>query len=407
MNYLRGGRCYQCQQEWDLQQDTGYVCRSCQGNLELLYDYERLKRDCRREYFAGNPDLSIWRYAPLLPVENKGQLGLHIGMTPLYPLKTSSGVKLYLKDEGRNPSASLKDRASAIALLHAQTSGASKIVAASTGNAGSSMACLAANAGIPAVIFVPQKAPKAKLAQLAIFGAKLVMVTGNYDDAFNLCLEVSQEFGWYNRNTGYNPYTREGKKTCAFEICEQLHWQVADWVVVPVGDGNIISALGKGFRELQEIGLIDRVPRLAAVQSTLSNAIARSLQRANITGQIEIEAIKAETIADSISVDLPRDGIAAVKAILESQGIAIEVSDEEILAAMAQCARQWGVFAEPAAAATIAGFTRMQQMDICHPDETVVCVITGNGLKDVAAAIKAAPPPVIIEPTLRAAKKVL
>lgn len=332
---------------------------------------------------------------------------MQIGWTPLYSVPHKKNIRLYIKDEGRNPSASLKDRASSIALGHALEKNVPLVTGASTGNAGSSMACLSASVGMPAYIFVPCQAPQAKIAQLMIFGANVLMVKGNYDQAFDLCLKISQELGWYNRNTGYNPYTREGKKTCAMEICEQLQWQVPDWVAVSVGDGNIISGLAKGFSDLQKVGLIDRLPKMVAVQSTLSNSIARSIKHFQEGKPLAIETVQATTIADSISVDFPRDGIAAVKAVLESGGIALEVSDEEILSAIPKTARQWGIFGEPAGVASLAGLQKMLDHNIIKENESIVCVITGNGLKDVSSAIKAAGTPPIIEANITAVKQFL
>ncbi len=406
MSFFCGARCYQCGKEWEREKFT-YLCPSCMGNLEIVYDYSKIKKIAIREYFQKNKDYSMWRYFPFLPIEEKSPIPLHIGWTPLYPIAQEKRIRLYIKDEGRNPSASLKDRASAIALTYAIEKKEKLVTGASTGNAGSSMACLCASVGMPAYIFVPCHAPQAKIAQLMIFGAKVLMVKGNYDKAFDLCLKISQDLGWYNRNTGYNPYTREGKKTCAMEICEQLQWNMPDWVVVSVGDGNILSGLAKGFSDLQKTGLIDRVPKLVAVQSTLSNSIAQSINRCQQGKPLTIESINATTIADSISVDFPRDGIAAVKAILESNGIALEVTDEEILATIPITARQYGVFGEPAGAASLAGLQKMLDQNIIKENERVVCVVTGNGLKDVSSAIKAAGTPPLIEADITAVKEFL
>ncbi|NUM36113.1 MAG: threonine synthase [Candidatus Brocadiae bacterium] len=406
MNFFCGARCYQCGKEWD-KSEFSYLCPSCMGNLELIYEYPKIKQIATREFFHNNKDYSLWRYAPFLPLEKKPAIPLQIGWTPLYSVPHKKNIRLYIKDEGRNPSASLKDRASSIALGHALEKNVPLVTGASTGNAGSSMACLSASVGMPAYIFVPCQAPQAKIAQLMIFGANVLMVKGNYDQAFDLCLKISQELGWYNRNTGYNPYTREGKKTCAMEICEQLQWQVPDWVAVSVGDGNIISGLAKGFSDLQKVGLIDRLPKMVAVQSTLSNSIARSIKHFQEGKPLAIETVQATTIADSISVDFPRDGIAAVKAVLESGGIALEVSDEEILSAIPKTARQWGIFGEPAGVASLAGLQKMLDHNIIKENESIVCVITGNGLKDVSSAIKAAGTPPIIEANITAVKQFL
>jgi threonine synthase len=398
---VKGLKCLGCGKEYS-QEEVKYNCPSCGENLDVLYDYAQIRKTFTKETLSRNKDYSLWRYEPLLPIEDLSRIPpLQIGWTPLYETK-SLGNNLFLKDDGKNPSASFKDRASAVAIVRAQELGAGLVVGASTGNAGSSMACLAASLGIPAIIFVPQKAPEAKIAQLLIFGAKVIMVKGTYDDAFDLCLEATKEYGWYNRNTGYNPYTREGKKTCAYEICEQLHWEVPDKVLVPVGDGNIISGIGKGFRDLKEIGFIERLPQLVAVQSTLSNAIVKAINE----GGGKIEPVKATTIADSISVNIPRDGVAAVRAIRESKGLAIEVSDEDILEAIKVVARATGIFAEPAGATGYAGYKKLKDEGKISKKEKVVCLVTGNGLKDIASSRKVAGEPFLIGPSLEELKKV-
>ncbi len=404
---IKGLKCLGCGREYS-QEEVKYNCPSCAENLDIVYDYEEIRKSFNKENLSQNRDYSIWRYEPLLPIEDLSNIPpLQIGWTPLYEAK-KLGENLFLKDDGRNPSASFKDRASAIAIVRAQELEAEIVTGASTGNAGSSMACLAASLGIPAVIFVPQKAPRAKIAQLLIFGAKVIMVKGTYDQAFDLCLEATEEYGWYNRNTGYNPYTREGKKTCAFEICEELDWRVPDKVFVPVGDGNIISGIWKGFKDLKEIGFIDRLPQLVAVQSELSNAIVKAV-KASIQhpgSRIQIEPVQATTIADSISVDMPRDGLAAVKAIQESKGWAVEVSDEEILEAIKIVARATGVFGEPAGVTSYAGYKKLKEEGRIGEEERVVCLITGNGLKDIDSSMKVAGEPFLIEPTLAALKEV-
>ena len=297
---------------------------------------------------------------------------------------------MWLKDETGNPSSSIKDRASAVALLRAVAAGADTVAVASTGNAGSSTACLAAAMGLRAVVFVPETAPEAKLAQSLAYGASVLAVRGSYDDAYDLCLQVCEERGWFNRSTGFNPFTREGKKTSSFEMWEQLG-QVPDRVIVPTGDGNILSGIWKGWRDLHAAGLVDRLPRIDCAQSEGSAAICQAIERVRAGGQdpdwrsIDIASVAAKTVADSISVDQPRDGLAAVRAVIESGGAAVTVSDDEIVAAIGELASTAGVFAEPAAAAPWAAAKRLAEDGRMGKDETVVLLITGNGLKDVAA----------------------
>lgn len=387
---------------------AGFVCPSCGGNLDISYDYNAIDI----HFGAGD---GMFRYAALLPVDNPGtSFPLKIGATPLYGtarLGESIGLRnLYLKDETGNPSASIKDRASAVALQRALDTGAKTVAVASTGNAGSSTACLAAAMGLRAVVFVPEHAPVAKLTQSLAYGATVLAVRGNYDDAYDLCLHASQEFGWYNRSTGFNPFTREGKKTCTFEIWEQLG-RVPDRVIVPTGDGNILSSIWKGWRDLHAAGLIDRLPKVDCAQSDASAAICLAVAqlRASATEPdwqtFEIESVNADTAADSISVDQPRDGLAAVKAIIESGGEAVLVSDDEILESIPDIAGTSGIFAEPAAAAPWAAAKRMVREKTIGADEFVVCLVTGNGLKDVANAGLVAGAPWTIDATLEAVRK--
>ncbi|HPZ07884.1 MAG TPA: pyridoxal-phosphate dependent enzyme, partial [Candidatus Eremiobacteraeota bacterium] len=259
---------------------------------------------------------------------------------------------------------------------------------------------------MPAVIFVPEKAPKAKIAQLMLFGAKVIMVKGTYDEAFDLCMEVSKEYGWYNRNTGYNPFTREGKKTCSLEICEQLKWKMPDRLFVSVGDGNIISGLWKGLKDLYELGFIENLPRLIGVQSELSASVVRSWENSKENDRIDIIPVRSTTVADSISVDLPRDGVAAVKAIKESKGMGITVSDEEILDTIKYLAQKTGIFGEPAGVTGMAGLRKLCLSGEISGEEKIVCVITGSGLKDIDSAMKVAGKPILIEPNLKAFREV-
>ena len=402
MNMI-GYRCFACAgtQTVDF---TGFVCPSCGGNLEITYDYAAVRKEVERDF----------HYAPLLPVtELDAPFPLRIGGTPLTAaprLGKSLGLRnLHLKDETSNPSASTKDRASAVALRRAMDVGAEVIAVASTGNAGSSLACLAAAVGLRAIVFVPETAPVAKLTQSLSFGATVLAVRGNYDNAFDLCLAACDEFGWFNRSTGYNPFTREGKKTCAYEIWEDLGRRVPDRVVVPTGDGNLLSGIWKGWCDLQAVGLIEQLPKIDCVQSEASAAICHTVQRLRGQGDLDpdwskvvIDEVRASTVADSISVDRPRDGLAAVKGILQSGGEAITVPDEEILSAIPEIARATGVFAEPAAAAPWAAVKQMARHRKIDPDELVVCIVSGSGLKDIASAAATVGKPLTIDPTIEA-----
>jgi threonine synthase len=417
---MTGFECVACGQRQGTEY-RAYVCPACGGNLQVTYDYERVRAELDPARPFGHRREDIFRYLPLLPI---GDLSLaprlRIGATPLYPargLGATAGLDdLWLKDEGLNPSASFKDRASAVAITRARELGAELVAGASTGNAGSSMACMAASVGMPCVIFVPAAAPAAKIAQLLIFGARVLAVRGTYDEAFDLCHEVCNKRGWFNRNTGYNPYTREGKKTCSFELCEQFAWHPPDRVVVPVGDGNIISGIWKGLKELHILGLIDRLPKLVCAQSNGSAGISRAienLQREHADpsaidwSDLRIDPVHATTVADSISVDQPRDGLAAVRAVVESGGDAVTVADGEIMEAVREIARLSGVFVEPSSATTWACLKQMVAEERVGTDERVLCLLTGSGLKDIAGARRIAGEPTEIDPTGAAAEAAL
>ncbi len=404
MDHVRGLKCVLCGRLWDADHVL-YTCPSCgvQGILDVVYDYDLIHRRLTREGLSQDPERSIWRYRPLLPVARRTPApSLQVGWTPLYHAKRLGDSlrmrNLYIKDDGRNPTASFKDRASAIGVMKAQEHDFHTITCASTGNAASSLAGFAASLGLPAVIFVPKRAPLAKVAQLLVFGARVMMVRGNYDQAFDLCLAVAEKHGWYSRSTAINPYLSEGKKTASLEICEQLGWQAPDKIFVSVGDGCIIGGLWKGLKDLQALGWIDRFPQLVGVQAEGAAPLVKAWE----SGSETIVPMVPETVADSISVGIPRDGIKALRAVRESKGRLIAVSDEAILDAMRILGRQAAVFAEPAGATAFAGLLKMLKEERIHPDEQVVVLVTGNGLKDADSAIIAGGQPQLIEPTLEA-----
>lgn len=393
MNFVSHATCLICNKRYEKGQ-FDYVCpdHGDEGILDIQYDYDAVKKVFTKDQLAVNKDLSIWRYRPLLPVdENSPVPNLSVGNTPLLRLDALSdelGInRLYIKDDGRLPTASFKDRASAIAVVKARESGARVVTTASTGNAAAALSGLCASMGQANVIFVPASAPQAKIAQLLMFGSKVMLVDGTYDDAFELCLKVADEYGWYNRNTGYNPYMSEGKKTCALEICEQLDWKVPDVMFVSVGDGCIIGGIHKGLKDLFELGWIDRVPRLIGVQAEGSSYMYQAWK--NSEDIVTKPAARAQTIADSISAGLPRDRIKALDAVNATQGAFITVSDEEIIRAIPDLAKKTGVFAEPAGAATWAGVKKAARDGMLKSDDTVVVINTGSGLKDINSAMKA------------------
>ena len=411
---MNGYRCIACA-ETQAADFAKFLCPSCGNNLDITYDYAAIADEVADGFDEDRTDL--FRYAPLLPVnKTETPFPLQVGGTPLYAaprLGELLGLRnLYLKDDTVNPSASTKDRAGAVALRRAVDIGADVVAVASTGNAGSSLACLAAALGLRAVVFVPEDAPVAKLTQALSFGATVFAVRGTYDDAFDLCLSASDEFGWFNRSTGFNPFTREGKKTCSYEIWESLGRRVPDRIVVPTGDGNLLSGIWKGWRDLHAVGLVDRLPRIDCVQSEGSAAICQAVRRIRDSASQEpdwsavaVDEVQAGTIADSISVDRPRDGLAAVKGIIESGGEAITVPDEEILAAVPEMAGASGIFAEPAAAAPWAALRQLVREKRIAADELVVCRVSGSGLKDIAGIRQSVAAPLVIDPSVEAIRK--
>ena len=394
-------------------EEVTYTCPKCGGNLDILPDDDALKAEAERLFAEpGGREPSLWRYLPLLPVGDPGGEGTPLrraGWTPVYTLPrlaASLGLQhFWLKDESPNPTASFKDRASAVVVARAREIGAEVVITASTGNAGAALAGMAAAVGQKAVILAPKTAPQAKIAQLLIFGAQVVLVDGTYDDAFDLSVEAARAFGWYCRNTGYNPFTAEGKKTAAYEIYEQVirpHGLKRLNVFIPVGDGNIISGVYKGFWDLHRLGLLETMPRLFGVQAEGSAAIAKAWE----SGSDTITPVAASTVADSISVDLPRDGYRALRAVRETNGAYITVPDKAILAAIAEVGKV-GVFPEPAAATAFAGLKSALAQGLVTADEPVLVLSTGSGLKDVKAAMEAVPAAPVVPPDLQALKRLL
>lgn len=412
MPMFLGYRCSLCGQEYRPDEPL-YTCPRDGGNLDVLIDAGTIQKHHTPADIIASADFSLWRYLPLLPVSDPGGEGTPLrapGWTPVYrppSLAAQLGLRsLWIKDESRNPTASFKDRASAIVIARARELGAEVVVTASTGNAGAALAGMAAAVGQRAVIFAPKTALPAKIAQLLVYGAQVILVDGNYDQAFDLSIQASEEFGWYCRNTGYNAFTAEGKKTAAFEIWEQvllrnrLDRPLA--VFVSIGDGNIISGIHKGFKDLQQLGWLEQMPRLFGVQSEGSAAVANAFHANTET----IQPVSSTTIADSISVDLPRDGVRAVRVMRQTGGGCMVVKDAQIIQAIAALGRA-GIFAEPAGAAAYAGLVEALENAAISPDDPVLVINTGSGLKDVRAAMMAVREAPVIAPTLPALKAYL
>jgi threonine synthase len=381
MGEVTGLRCVKCGRSYE--DKAQLTCSDCglDGTLDVEYDYESIRDSLRSRPLKSRRENDIFRYTDLLPVNGRPPALLDVGWTPLYrfpALGRALGHQgIHVKDDTVNPSASLKDRASAVGIAMAIEMGRPAIACASTGNAASSLAVLSASAGLESYIFVPETIPEPKLYQIAACATSVFRVKGTYEDAFDLATESIERWGWYNRNCAINPHLVEGKKTCSLEIYEQLGYNVPDWVVVSVGDGCIISGQWKAFKDLRLAGETEKLPRMLAVQASGCKPIVDAF-----ADSCEVCSVEANTIADSIRVGQPRNWRKALRAIHESGGAALAVTDEEILSAMALLGHTTGIFAEPAGAAGLAGLKRAIEEHMIAEDETVAVLVTGSGLKD-------------------------
>jgi threonine synthase len=387
--------CTDCGRRYD-PREIEYLCPDCEAQHR---DGECLRGVLRVEYTAP--------FADLLPIPDPGLLPpVPLGPTPLLDvprLRERLGLpRLFLKDETRLPTGSLKDRASALVIAKARELGHTRVTTASTGNAAIALAGLGAASGLHSVIFVPAGAPRAKLAQLALYGATVLPIDGTYDDAFALCLAAGREFGFYNRSTAYNPYTIEGKKTVAFEIFEQCGARAPDAIFVPTGDGAILAGVHKGFTDLIAAGRCAKLPRLFAVQAEGSAAIVAAW-RSGADAVTPLERV--QTIADSIRVACPANGRWALRALRESGGAGVTVSDAQILSAMLMLGGRAGLFAEPAAAAALAGLLRAQCEELIDASALIVVLVTGTGLKDIETMRAITPAIPALAPTLAAVRE--
>ncbi len=403
MKRIQGYRCTICGKTFPFGPEL-MTCPDCgeKGILDIIYDYSEIKKTFTRESLSANRDNSMWRYKDLMPIKGEGlERFLRIGWTPLYEslrLGDALGIKkLYIKDDGINPTGSLKDRASGVAVAKAMELHYDTIACSSTGNAASSLAGNAARMGLKTVIFVPERAPMGKVAQLLIFGANVISVKGDYRQTFELSRDAINKWGFYNRNAGINPVMTEGKKTVALEIAEQLNWQPTDWVAISVGDGCTIGGVYNGFYDLFQLGMIDRIPRILGVQSTGCCPFVDAFKENR-----PLQPTEENTLADSIAVGVPRNPVKAQRAVADSKGAWIAVSDEDILAAMRLLGHTEGVFGEPAGVTATAGVKAAAASGIIKPQETVTVVSTGSGLKDVKNAMLAAGEPFKCEPDIKA-----
>lgn len=388
MEHVTTLECTLCSEPYDPNQVI-YTCPEhdgIKGILEVKYDY-----DIINDTFDAKLDGNIpnqWKYRAFLPVhDDVDPVTLDEGGTALFNapnLSEALGIETLVKDDSRNPTGCFKDRASSIAVTKARHAERDVITCASTGNAAASLAGYAARGGLDCRIFVPGDAPEGKLAQPLVYGAEVLAVNGSYDVAYDLSLEVTDEYGWYNRNAAINPFQVEGKRTVGHELAEQsvVRGDVPDWFVFSMGDGCTIAGAWKGFREFYDLGFVDDTPKMLGVQAERASAINDAFHGHTID---EI----ADTIADSIAVGRPRNTIKACRALEESGGMSVLVSDEEILEAEKLLGSTEGIYAEPAGAAPVAGVKAARKEGIIEEDETVVVTSTGFGLKDNESAKQA------------------
>ena len=407
MKHVLGYKCTLCEKEYRADLDL-YTCPACgrEGILDIVYDYGEIKRSFTARTLQANKDYTIWRYLPLMTVREQNLAKtLRVGWTPLYSANRLAGElglqSLLIKDDGLNPTGSLKDRASVVGVVKAMEKGADTVACSSTGNAASSLAGNAARMGLKTVIFVPERAPSGKLAQLLIYGARVVSVSGSYHETFELSQQAIERWGWYNRNCAINPHLVEGKKTVALEIAEQMNWDVPDWVAVSVGDGCTIGGVYKGYYDLLQLGLIERIPRILGVQAEGAAPFYRAW-----LNSAPLQPTEENTIADSIAVGVPRNPVKGLNAVKFSKGAWITVTDEEILAAMKKLGSAEGIFGEPAGVTGFAGLQKAIATGLIRAGQRVATIATGNGLKDIQNALKAAGQPTRVQPDFKELEKI-
>ncbi|HIP34929.1 MAG TPA: threonine synthase [Methanothermococcus okinawensis] len=399
-------KCISCGKEYHID-DIIYTCR-CGGLLEIVYDYEEIKDKVSKESLRKR-EIGVWRYLEYLPVENLEKIvSLQEGGTPLYRCKNLGeelGLKeLYVKNEGANPTGSFKDRGMTVGVTKAEELGIDVVGCASTGNTSASLAAYSARAGKKCIVLLPGgKVALGKLAQAMFYGAKVVQIRGNFDEALEMVRKLAEDGKLYLLNS-INPFRLEGQKTIGFEICDQLNWKVPDRIIVPVGNAGNISAIWKGFKEFKETGIIEDLPKMTGIQAEGAKPIVDAFKR-NSRSIVPVE--NPETIATAIRIGNPVNYPKALDAIYSSGGYAESVSDREITEAQKLLARKEGIFVEPASAASIAGLMKLLEMGIIDKDERIVCVTTGNGLKDPDAAIRASERPIEIECDMEILKSII
>jgi threonine synthase len=360
--------------------EANYVCDRCLGPLEPVYDYASIR--LTREMIAARPE-NIWRYRELLPITGEPRTGFHTGFTPLVRcerLADRLGLgELYIKDDSVNhPTLSYKDRVVSVAATRARELGLDVLACASTGNLANSVSAHAARLGMECCVFIPDNLEAGKVLGSAIFGPTILAIAGNYDDVNRLCTQVADRLGWGFVNINLRSYYAEGAKTLGFEIAEQLGWRFPMHLVSPVAGGTLLPRIARGLRELRTIGLVDgELPRIHAAQAAGCAPVVNAL----LTGADQLELVRPDTIAKSIAIGNPADGLQVLQTVRQTGGSGTAVSDDEIIAAIRLLAETEGIFTEPAGGTTLAGTIDLINRGVIKPNESVVVCVTGNGYK--------------------------
>jgi threonine synthase len=402
MSNITGLTCRECGQEYPV--SPVHVCETCFGPLEVVYDYEHIRRSLTRQVIESRP-ASLWRYKELLPISGEPQVGLYSGFTPLVKadrLAAYLGVsELYVKDDSVNhPTFSYKDRVVSVAISKAVEFGFDTVSCASTGNLANSVSAHAARAGLRCFIFIPADLEQGKIIGSTIYGPRTVGIRGNYDDVNRLCSEIADKYGWAFVNINVRPYYTEGAKTYGFEIAEQLGWRLPQHVIVPTAGGTILPKVAKAFEELRKIGLIEssaQTPKIYSAQAAGCAPVIHALHK----GTDLIAPVKPKTIAKSIAIGNPADGYYVLRAVRDSGGWGEAVTDEEIIAGIQLLARTEGIFTEPAGGTTVAVTKKLIEQGRIPRNESIVICITGNGYKTIEAVTEKVERPFVINARLQ------
>jgi threonine synthase len=404
--YFKGLKCKECGAEYEAK--ATHVCEFCFGPLEVDYDFSSLKGRITRQDIQSGPN-SIWRYRQFLPVETNDPIDVGTGMTPLvksHRLARQLGLKnLYIKNDAVNmPTLSFKDRVVSVALTRARELGFTTVSCASTGNLANSTAAIAARAGLDCCVFIPSDLEAGKVLGTLIYAPTVMAVHGNYDQVNRLCSEVANTHGWGFVNINLRPYYSEGSKTLGYEVIEQLGWELPDHIVAPLASGSLFTKIYKGFREFVDVGLVaDKSVRFSGAQAEGCSPIAQAYKE----DRNFINPVKPNTVAKSIAIGNPADGVYALDIARKTNGQIESVTDAEIIEGMKLLAETEGIFTETAGGTTVAVLKKLVEAGKINPDEKTVVYITGNGLKTMEAVQGYISEPLTIEPKLDSFERAL